>query len=66
MTSIKTLFLVRSSLPRDLDCCLSPSLAILSVFVLSASYFRIEFEFTSVSSKNVTLAVTDTSTDAVV
>lgn len=65
VTSIKTHFFKRSSLPRDLDCPLSPSLAILSVFVLSANYFRNESKFTSVSSENVTAAVTDTSTDAV-
>lgn len=65
-TSIKTQFFKRSSLPRDLDCLLSPSLAILSVFVLSANYLRSEFEFTSVSSENVTAAVTDTNTNAVV
>ena len=65
VTCIKTHFFKRSSLPRDLDCLLSSSLAILSVFVLPAKYCGSEFEFNSVSSEKVTAAVTDTSTDAV-
>lgn len=65
VTSIKTHLFKRSPLPRDLDCLLWPSLAILSVFVLSANDFRSDFEFTSVSSENVTAVVTATSTSAV-
>lgn len=58
-TCIKTHSLKGSNLPRDLNFPLSPSLAILSFFVLSANYFKREFVFTSVSRENVTAAVTD-------